>query len=124
MQEGEAKKEQKEEEEEEPANDSNTMDEPSLTLPTDDGDDQFETIQQVQYCIYEYVWFRSVIVVYEGWRQARVVKSNYKVYVKLIKPAAVSRAVTAWCIFTSVQNLIIFHIFNKALFSFYALALI
>ena len=55
MQEGEAKKEQKEEEEEETANDSNTMDEPSLTLPTDDGDDQFETIQQVQYCIYEYV---------------------------------------------------------------------
>ena len=60
LQEAESKEkkeeEEEEEEEEETGMESNTtVDEASVTLPTDDGDDQFETVQQVrtlgiQYC--------------------------------------------------------------------------
>jgi hypothetical protein len=39
--------EEEEEEEEETGLESNTLDEASVTLPSDDGDDQFETVQQV-----------------------------------------------------------------------------
>ncbi len=38
---------EEEEEEEETGLESNTLDEASVTLPSDDGDDQFETVQQV-----------------------------------------------------------------------------
>ncbi len=41
--------EEEEEEEEETGLESNTLDEASVTLPSDDGDDQFETVQQVNF---------------------------------------------------------------------------
>jgi hypothetical protein len=41
---------------------------------------------------------------YEGRRQARAVKLDNKLYVKLIKLHAVSRAATASCIFTTAKS--------------------
>ncbi len=43
---------EEEEEEEETGLESNTLDEASVTLPSDDGDDQFETVQQVNFYIF------------------------------------------------------------------------
>jgi hypothetical protein len=42
---------EEEEEEEETGLESNTLDEASVTLPSDDGDDQFETVQQVNFLL-------------------------------------------------------------------------